>query len=205
MKIPEALVLATKNPGKVREMRGLFGELPLKVLSLTEFPAVADVEETGTTFRENAELKAREFARQTGQPCLADDSGLEVAALGGAPGVYSARFGGENTGYDEKIAKLLSLVEESGSEDRRARFVCVMSLADVDGRIVHTVEGECRGRIADRPSGSGGFGYDPIFIPDGFAQTFGELSDEVKARISHRARAAELVSRYLLHFIAHLT
>ena len=186
-------------------MRELFAGHPLEVRSLADFPEIGDVEETGSTFRENAELKAREFARQTGELCLADDSGLEVAALGGVPGVLSARFGGPDTSYAEKMAKLLSMIAEAGDEERRARFVCAMSLADADGRILHTVEGECRGRIADHPNGTAGFGYDPIFIPDGFAQTFAELGDDVKQSISHRARAAELVSRYLLHFIAGLT
>ena len=186
-------------------MRELFAGHPVEIRSLADFPEIGDIEETGSTFQENAELKAREFARQTGVLCLADDSGLEVTVLGGAPGVHSARFAGPDTGYAEKMAKLLAMMDEAGREDRRARFVCAMSLADVDGRILHTVEGECRGRIAERPSGTSGFGYDPIFIPDGFAQTFGELGDDVKQRISHRAKAAELVSRYLLHFIAGLT
>ena len=186
-------------------MRELFAEHPLEIRSLADFDNIADVEETGSTFRENAELKAREFARQTGVLCLADDSGLEVAALGGAPGVHSARFGGTATGYSEKMELLLARIAETGDDDRRARFVCTMSLADAEGTILHTVEGECPGRIAEHPSGTAGFGYDPIFIPDGFAQTFAELGDDVKQRISHRARAAELVSRYLLHFIAGLT
>ena len=186
-------------------MRGLFAEHPLEIRSLADFPDTGDVEETGSTFRENAELKAREFALETGVLCLADDSGLEVTALNGAPGVHSARFAGPDTGYAEKMAKLLAMLAETGDDDRRARFVCSMSLADPDGRVLHTVEGECRGRIAERPSGTSGFGYDPIFIPDGFAQTFAELGDDVKQRISHRSKAAELVSRYLLHFIAGLT
>ena len=186
-------------------MRQLFAARPLEIRSLADFGDIADVAETGSTFRENAELKAREFALQTGVLCLADDSGLEVAALGGAPGVHSARFGGTDTGYAEKMERLLTMIAETGDDGRRARFVCTMSLADAEGRILRTVEGECRGRIAERPSGTAGFGYDPIFIPDGFAQTFAELGDEVKQRISHRAKAAELVSRYLLQFIAGLT
>jgi XTP/dITP diphosphohydrolase len=186
-------------------MRKLLSDLPLEIVSLGEYPNVPDVDETGSTFRDNAELKAREFARQVGDVCLADDSGLEVTALGGAPGVHSARFAGANTSYDDKITKLLSMIADTGSDDRSARFVCAMALADGDGRVIHRVEGECRGLIADQPHGTSGFGYDPIFIPDGFAQTFGELSDDVKQRISHRAKAAELVSRFLLHFIAGLT
>ena len=202
MKSPETIVLATKNPGKIREMRELFADLPLDVRSLTDFPGIHDVDETGSTFRENAELKAREFARQTGQLCLADDSGLEVEALGGEPGVRSARFAGAETGYDVKNALILSLIEGRRTDNRRARFVCAMSLSRGEGEVVHTVEAACDGSIADRPRGVGGFGYDPLFIPDGFDKTFGELGDDVKGRISHRAKAAEQIVRYLLDFIA---
>ncbi|HUR97965.1 MAG TPA: RdgB/HAM1 family non-canonical purine NTP pyrophosphatase [Pyrinomonadaceae bacterium] len=196
------LVLATGNRGKVRELRELFGDLPLELKSLADFEGIVDVEETGSTFRDNAELKARGFALQTRQLSLADDSGLEIEALGNAPGIYSARFAGEDSGYDVKISKLLSMLDATGDTTRRARFVCVMSLADSDGRAVYSAEGICPGSIALEPRGNNGFGYDPIFIPDGFGSTFGELPDEVKKRISHRAKAAELIIRYLLDFIA---
>ena len=196
------IVLATRNQGKVREMRQLFGDLPLEVRSMADFPGVADVDETGATFRENAELKAREFGMQTGQFCLADDSGLEVEALGGEPGVLSARFAGSDTGYDVKNAMLLSMIEATGDQLRRARFVCAMALADAGGNVIHTVEGVCDGSISDAPRGTNGFGYDPIFIPEGYDETFGELDDDVKRRISHRARAADEIVRYLLDFIA---
>ena len=202
MKPPSIIVLATNNKGKVREMRQLFASLPLEVRSLADFSDIVDVEETGSTFRENAELKAREFAKRTGQFCLADDSGLEIEALGGEPGIRSARFAGADTSYEIKNAKLLEMLELTGDELRRARFVCAMALADSDGSVVHTVEGVCVGTIADAPRGKNGFGYDPIFVPDGYEKTFGELSDDVKQRISHRARAADEIVRYLLDFIA---
>ena len=196
------LVLATGNAGKIRELEELFRELPFELKSLRSFEGVRDVEESGATFRENAELKASGFALQTSEMSLADDSGLEVVALGNAPGVHSARFAGADTGYDVKIPKLLALLDATGDPERRARFVCVMALADPKGRIIHTVEGVCPGSIADAPRGRNGFGYDPIFVPDGFNQTFGELDDDAKRQVSHRAKAASLIIRYLLDFIA---
>ena len=196
------LVLATGNAGKIRELHELLGELPFELKGLRDFQGIVDVDETGSTFRENAELKAREFALQTHHLSLADDSGLEVEVLENAPGVYSARFAGENTGYDVKIPKLLSMLEMTGDARRRARFVCVMALAERDGRIIYTAEGVCYGSITESPKGSNGFGYDPVFVPDGYDLTFGELDDDIKRRVSHRAKAADLIIRYLLDFIA---
>ena len=196
------MVLATGNAGKIRELRKLLADVPLELKSLRDFADIRDVDETGTTYRDNAELKAREFALQTGHLSLADDSGLEVAALQNAPGVYSARFAGADTGYDVKIPKLLSLLEKTGDPDRLARFVCVAALADPDGTILYSAEGVCPGTVTSYPRGTGGFGYDPIFVPEGHDRTFGELSEEVKQTISHRARATRLVIRYLLDFIA---
>jgi XTP/dITP diphosphohydrolase len=200
--LPKSLVLATGNLGKLCELKELFRDLPLELKSLRDFERLVDVDETGSTFRENAELKARGFALQTGHLSLADDSGLEIEALGNAPGVHSARFAGEGTGYDVKIPRLLAMLDDAGFPNRRARFVCVMALADSHGRIVYSAEGVCSGSIARSPRGSNGFGYDPIFTPDGFDQTFGELGDHIKRSISHRAKAAELIIRYLLDFIA---
>jgi XTP/dITP diphosphohydrolase len=199
------LVLATGNPGKVRELREIFGKLPLELRTLEDFPDIEDVAETGATFAENADLKASGFALQTGEFTLADDSGLEIEAIGNAPGVHSARFAGTDTGYDVKIERLFTMMRTADTDSRRARFVCAMALADARGRVVHTVEAECVGTIALEPSGTNGFGYDPIFIPEGHDKTFAELSDEVKRSISHRAKAAELIIRYLLDFIAGLT
>ncbi len=199
---PTSLLIATRNAGKIRELHGLLGELPIELKSLADFSDVEDVEETGKTFHENAELKASSYARRYGLYSLADDSGLEIEALGNAPGVYSARFAGEDTGYDVKIPKLLEMLDETGDLKRRARFVCVMALADGSGKIVHSVEGICTGSVALRSRGTSGFGYDPIFLPDGFDRTFGELTDEIKQQISHRAMASRLIIRYLLDFTA---
>ncbi|HVF30799.1 MAG TPA: RdgB/HAM1 family non-canonical purine NTP pyrophosphatase [Pyrinomonadaceae bacterium] len=202
---PRSIVLATGNAGKVRELRELFREVQLELKSLQDFIGIVDVEETGATFEENAILKARGFALQTSHMALADDSGLEVEALANEPGVRSARFAGADTGYDVKIPKLLGMINAAGDRNRRARFVCVMAVADRSGEVLRTVRGECWGTIADKPKGWGGFGYDPIFIPDGYDQTFGELSEDVKQQVSHRARAAELLIRYLLDFTRSLT
>lgn len=198
----QALLLATGNTGKVREMRDLLADLPLTIRTLHDFPDLSPVDETGTTFRENAELKAIGYAMQTGEFALADDSGLEVEALGGAPGVYSARYAGEGAGYDIKMTKLLDALDATGDAARRARFVCAMAIADPNGRLVAVTEGVCPGVIATSPRGAGGFGYDPIFVPDGFDLTFGELDQSAKQEISHRSRAAKLIMRYLPDFIA---
>ena len=195
-----SIVLATGNPGKINELRELLRDIPFELKTLRDFENIREVEETGSTFHENAVIKACGFAQQTGHLSLADDSGLEIEALGGAPGVHSARFAGADAGYDAKNASLLGLLGESGDTERRARFVCVMALSDSSGRLIHTAAGICTGSVAHSPRGNKGFGYDPIFVPDGFDQTFGELGVEVKQRISHRARATELIIRYLLHF-----
>lgn len=196
------IVIATRNAGKVRELRELFAELPIAVQSLSDFPNVVEVAETGKTFAENAALKAAGYARQAGKRVIADDSGLEVMALGGRPGVHSARFAGEDSDHQHKMAVLLNGIHESGSDDRSARFVCSMAVADAQGRIEFAAEGECRGTIAAEPRGNGGFGFDPVFIPEDMEHTFGELSPEVKQRISHRAKAAETILRYLRDFTA---
>jgi XTP/dITP diphosphohydrolase len=195
-----ALLLATGNPGKVRELRELLREVPFSLKSLQDFDDIRAVDESGSTFEENAVLKSKGFASQTGLISLADDSGLEVEALGNAPGVLSARFAGADAGYDIKIPTLLRMIEETGDRARRARFVCVMAIADPDGNVLNTARGVCSGTIANAPRGTNGFGYDPVFVPDGYDQTFGELSEDVKSRISHRSRAAQLIIRYLLDF-----
>jgi XTP/dITP diphosphohydrolase len=200
-RVPEILVLATGNAGKLRELRELFSPVSIEVRGLDDFSGIQDVEETGSTFYENASIKARGFARQIGGLCLADDSGLEIEALGNSPGVYSARFAGEGTGYDVKIAGLLAMLDETGDRRRRARFACVMALANPEGRIICTAEGICSGTIATEPRGQNGFGYDPIFVADGFDRTFGELDEETKHQISHRGQASRLILRYLLDFI----
>jgi len=187
------LVMASRNPGKVRELGEILKDLDLSLLSLTDFPELPEIPEEGATFRENAAAKARETARLTGLPALADDSGLEVEALGGAPGVFSARYAQDRTHPaaptdQDNWRKLLQELQGVPWEQRRARFVCEIALALPDGRLF-TARGECPGIIAYEPKGSQGFGYDPVFwVPD-FGRTMAELGPERKNRISHRARA----------------
>jgi XTP/dITP diphosphohydrolase len=181
------LVIATRNAHKLDEIQAIFSLPSLTLFSSFDFPAVPDVDETGVTFVENATLKATALSRATGLWAMGDDSGLEVDALGGAPGVYSARYAGLPTvDYAANNQKLLR--ELDGITDRRARFRTVLALASPDGR-VFTVEGRCDGVIAEAPRGRGGFGYDPLFIPDGETLAFAEMPAEQKNRISHRARA----------------
>ena len=190
--IPSQLVLATANPGKTRELRALVGEWgPIDVRSLADFPDVRLPEEDGATYADNAVLKARAVATATGLPALADDSGLEVEALSGAPGVRSARFGPSD---GERIARLLEVLRDA--EDRRARFRCVVALAWPDGRL-EQAEGACPGRIAERTIGAGGFGYDPLFVADELGRTFAAATAEEKARVSHRARAVRALGERL--------
>lgn len=196
------ILVATKNAGKIKELEQLLAGLPVHLRSLNEFSDVVEAEETGATFAENAVLKARSYASQTRLWALADDSGLEVDALGGAPGVYSARYAGEGASDADRIEKLLSELKSVPDEQRRARFVCAMAVSDANGEIKFLAEETCEGAIARTPSGANGFGYDPVFIPDNFNQTFGELADEIKREISHRARAAKKIIRYLRDFTA---
>lgn len=193
------ILIATKNKGKIKELKGLLKNSPITLRSLGEFPDIIEVEETGETFAENAILKAKSYALQTGLWALADDSGLEVEALGGKPGVLSARFAGEGEkSSDEKnIIKLLEELAKTKNVGRFARFFCAMAISDENGDIKFLAEGICNGKIAVSPSGTNGFGYDPIFVPEGFEQTFGELSDEIKQKISHRARALEKIIAFL--------
>ena len=192
------ILVATGNAGKIRELEELLAGLPLVLRGLKEFPEIAEVEETGASFEENARLKATGYALQTGFRTLADDSGLEVDALSGAPGVFSARYAGENAGDAENIAKLLK--ELGANANRRARFVCLMAIGSENGEIEFTAKGVCEGIIAANPSGANGFGYDPIFIPDGFDRTFAEISAGEKHKISHRGRAMKKIIQYLRDF-----
>lgn len=192
------LLIATHNEGKVREIKDLIADLPVGVRWLSEFPHVTEAVETGATFLENAVLKARHYSSASGLLTLSDDSGLEVEALGGAPGVLSARYGGKSLPYPEKMARLLEELAGAGDErGRRARFVCVIALADPSDGEVRTFEGVCEGRLADAPAGTGGFGYDPLFIPEGHTRTFGQLPAEVKKSLSHRARALARACEFL--------
>jgi XTP/dITP diphosphohydrolase len=182
------LVVATRNRHKTREIQHILGpEFMVRDLADTEVP---EIRENGTSFAENAKLKALAASRQLPALVIADDSGLEVDALGGAPGIYSARYAGANATTGDKIDKLLrelARVRATG-DGSRARFRCVVALAR-NGDLLGTFEGTVEGRITDKARGDAGFGYDPIFVPDGFEQTFGELPTEVKNTISHRAKA----------------
>lgn len=195
---PPAFVLATANPDKAKEIAEILGG----DIDLRPRPAeVPDVEETGATLLDNARLKARALVEATGQPAMADDTGLEVDALGGAPGVYSSRYAGEAATYADNVAKLLASLEgKTGKGERRARFRTVALAAWPDGR-EEVAEGVVRGWIAEAPRGSGGFGYDPVFVPDeGDGRTFAELVAEdpaAKHRLSHRGRAFRRLSTKL--------
>lgn len=184
--IPPVLVLATGNPGKVAELSALIAEWgPVEVQSLAGHPAVRLPDETGATYADNAALKARAVAAATGLPALADDSGLEVDALGGAPGIQSARYGANDA---ERIARLLAALAGRHGVERSARFRCVVVLAFPDGRSVAR-EGVCEGTISEHAAGTQGFGYDPVFHSTELGCTFAEATADAKARVSHRARA----------------
>lgn len=182
------LVIATRNAHKLEEIHAIFDFRNLEVLSAFDFPDVPDVIEDGETLEENAKKKAIEIALATGCWALADDSGLEVDALNGAPGVYSARYAGEHCSYADNNVKLLE--ELRAMPDRTARFRTVIALSDPAGS-AETVSGECSGIIIEEQRGTNGFGYDPLFVPDGYSDTFAELPAEVKNRISHRAMALQ--------------
>ena len=192
------ILAATTNKHKIQEFQAMLDVSAdsgrVSIISPDSIKGFPVIVENGSSFEENARIKAGQAASYADMAAFADDSGLEVAALGGAPGIFSARYGGENATYPEKIAKLLKELENAG--DRSARFVCVIALA-YRGDIVETFRGEVAGRIAFEPRGSQGFGYDPVFIPDGYDRTFGELGEEVKSKISHRARAFALAAEFI--------
>jgi XTP/dITP diphosphohydrolase len=184
----KSILVATHNLGKLAEFRGLLGPLGFKVLSAADF-SLAEPEEIETSFAGNARLKAVAAAKAAGVTAIADDSGLCVAALGGGPGVYSARYAAGD--YASAFGRIIGACEAAG--EWRARFVCALCIAEPDGT-ARTFVGQADGVIAKAPRGAGGFGYDPIFVPDGFGKTYAVLGGEVKARVSHRARAvAQLV------------
>lgn len=182
------LLLATTNPDKVREIRALLDQAPADIVGLDQFPSIEAPEETGTTFAGNAALKARYYARRTGLPAIAEDSGLEIDALGGLPGVESARFAGTHSTYPEKFAALYALLDRAGARDSPARFVCAVAVAEGD-RILFEARGTVEGRISPEPRGRHGFGYDPIFFYPPEGRTLGEVDDEIKRAVSHRGAA----------------
>ena len=179
-------VLATHNPGKLREMGEILKDFGIEVVSPRDLGITVDVEETGTTFAENAMLKAKAICKEANLPAIADDSGLCVDALNGAPGVYSARYGGE--GLDDKGRCMLLLSSLRGAPTRAAHFACAVACAFPNGDTL-TAEGRCDGSIAYAPLGEGGFGYDPVFLLPGTGKTFGQLTQEEKSAVSHRGRA----------------
>lgn len=179
------LLLATRNSHKTREFRELLGDR-FELKDLRENPEIVMLKETGSTFQENAILKAVTISKHVDGLVIADDSGLEVDALNGAPGIYSARYAGENATDTSNVDKLLRVLENV--RQRSARFRCVIALARA-GKVLHTFEGVAEGAIINIPRGKRGFGYDPVFQPTGFEQTFAEMAPELKNRISHRAKA----------------
>lgn len=193
MKFSE-LIFASRNQGKIAEITEMLAPLGIKVKSALEMD-LPEVEETGTTFEENAALKALEIAKITGVPCLADDSGLCVKALDNRPGVYSARYA-PNRNFDLAMDKLLAEIKESGSNDRSAYFACVLVLGFPNGEY-KTFEGRVDGVITMQKQGNGGFGFDPVFAPLGYDKTFAELGSDVKNKISHRGRALQKFLNYL--------
>lgn len=190
----EEIVFASHNEGKIKEIKKLLAPYGIKVKSAFDMN-LPDVEETGETFEENSLLKSRTIAKLVNMPCLADDSGLCVDALNGAPGVYSARYA-PNRDFDKGMEKLLAEMEKSPNKSRNAHFSCVISLAWPDGQY-KVFAGQVDGKIAFHKMGAGGFGYDPLFVPEGFTCSFAQMSQEEKNKISHRGRAVEKLKDFL--------
>lgn len=195
------LLVATHNRGKLREYRDLLRDVPVQLTYLDEVGIHVDVPETGSTFAANAVQKALAYARMSGLLTLADDSGLEVDALGGAPGVHSARYAGPDASDADRVRKLLTALKDVPPEARSARFRCVIAIATPEGD-VHTADGTVEGVIADTPRGTHGFGYDPVFYLPELGCTMAELPPAEKNRISHRARAAAAIRPLLQRLIA---
>jgi XTP/dITP diphosphohydrolase len=194
------ILFGTSNPHKLAELRAILGDLPFTLLGLDDIASAPEVEETGATFAENAILKATAYARASGLLTLADDSGLEIDALGGEPGVYSARWAGIDTPYSERFRIILERLAQTPPEQRTARFRCVIAIARPEG-LLTTAEGVLEGMIATEPRGAGGFGYDPILYLPAYGKTVAELPAEVKNQISHRARAAAQARQQLLDIV----
>ena len=197
----EKLVLATFNRGKLREIRRYLGDVPLTLLSLPDIGAEGEVEEKGTSFLENARLKSLAYSSLSDDLTLAEDSGLEVEYLGGAPGVISARFSDPGASDERNIQKVLRLLKGVPWPERRARFVCQLVLSQ-RGRILKEYRGQVRGTVALEKSGACGFGYDPIFFYGPFGRTFGQVPPELKNTVSHRGRALKKMRAYLLQMFA---
>lgn len=190
------IVIATRNKKKLSEFRRILEGTDIRILSLDDFPSCPEIEETGKTFKENAIKKALEVSRFTGRLAISDDSGLEVDALLGAPGVYSARYAGASAGDKDNVEKLLKELKDVPDKERTARFICVIALVYPDGT-TKTFEGEVRGTIGKTPKGNSGFGYDPVFYPEGYDRTFAEMTPQEKDSLSHRARALQKLTDFL--------
>jgi XTP/dITP diphosphohydrolase len=190
------IVLATRNKKKIEEIGRITADLPVAILSLSDYPDCPEIVEDKETFEGNAAKKAVEICHCTGKAALADDSGLEVDALQGAPGVYSARYAGSGADDISNNEKLLAQLKKVSPEKRTARFVCCIALAFPDGT-TRTFSGYVKGRIGLEPKGKTGFGYDPLFIPEGFDKTFAEMTGEEKDRLSHRGKALEKLRNFL--------
>lgn len=189
------IFVASKNKGKISEIRSYLAPLDYELFSLIDTPDIPDIEETGSTFEENALIKAKAVYNIVKIPVLADDSGLEVDLLGGRPGVYSARYSGEGAADEKNISKLLTELGCSKFEERTARFKCIIAL--YDGINERLFEGTCEGNIIHYPKGTDGFGYDPIFMPRGCSLTFAEMDSDSKNRISHRGLALESLVKFM--------
>jgi XTP/dITP diphosphohydrolase len=196
MTLVKPLLIGTGNRDKARELAELLEGLPWTAQTLADYPSVPAPEEDGQTFEANALLKARYYSQQFAVPCVADDSGLMVDSLGGAPGVLSARYAGEECDYDKNNEKLLGELSERMWHERAARFVCCAAFAAPDGR-THVETGTCAGHIAAECFGQKGFGYDPIFVPEGYDLTFGEMSPLEKHALSHRGEAFRKIRKFL--------
>ena len=198
---PRILVVGTRNEKKCREMRQLLAGLPMEVVPLSDFDGLATHEETGSTFNENARQKALAYARATGHWCVADDSGLEVPALGGRPGIYSARWGGEDGNDELNNRKLMDELAAVPRDRWQARYVCVAVLASPE-KVLLEAEGTCSGLITDQPAGDGGFGYDPHFYVPDHGCTMAQLSSDAKHAISHRGKALRTLREKLTELLA---
>jgi len=194
------LIIATKNNGKLREIRELLSDIPIKVTSLADYPDAPEIEEDGKTFAQNAIKKAVTIAMYTKKLVLGEDSGLEVKALGNRPGIYSARFSGENATDKKNNLKLLRDLKGVPLAKRQARYRCCAALIDGEG-IIDVINGTCSGLIETRSKGKNGFGYDPLFFIPRYNKTFGELDPKIKAKISHRARALKKLKKVLEGYI----
>jgi len=192
----DSILIATTNPGKLREIVRILDGLPYELKTLADFPGVPVAEETGASFAENARQKARHYAGITGMVTLAEDSGFEIDALDGDPGIHSARYLREDATYAQRFADIYRRVRERGSADRRARFVCALAVAGAKDVIFETIA-TVEGRLADAPAGPHGFGYDPVFFYPAYGRTFGEVSDEEKTAVSHRGQAIRAFRDFL--------